>query len=51
MFVEIHLTCNLTCCSLQPVGFEQYEVIRSIAEEIRNTAPDARILTTYYCGE
>lgn len=34
----------------EPVGFEQYEVIRSIAEEIRNTAPDARILTTYYCG-
>lgn len=41
----------LTYCSYQPVGFDQYEVIRSMAEEIRTTAPDARVLTSYYCGE
>ncbi|KAG0565178.1 hypothetical protein KC19_8G170500 [Ceratodon purpureus] len=34
----------------EPVGFDQYEIIRSMAEEIRTTAPDARVLTTYYCG-
>lgn len=25
-------------------------MIRSMSEEIRSTAPDARVLTTYYCG-
>lgn len=43
--------CILTCCSYQPVGFEQYENIRRMSEEIRTLAPDARVLTTYYCGE
>jgi hypothetical protein len=34
----------------EPVGLDQYESIRHMAEEITGTAPDARVLTTYYCG-
>lgn len=41
----------MTCSCDQPVGFEQYENIRRMSEEIRTFAPDARVLTTYYCGE
>jgi hypothetical protein len=37
-------------CLYQPVGLDQYESIRHMAEEITGTAPDARVLTTYYCG-
>lgn len=35
----------------QPLGMEQYEHIRNMSEEIRAIAPDARVLTTYYCGK
>lgn len=35
----------------QPLNVEQYEVIRSMSSEIRTYAPDARVLTTYYCGK
>jgi hypothetical protein len=38
-------------CLYQPVGLDQYESIRHMAEEITGTAPDARVLTTYYCGK
>ncbi|XP_028551591.1 uncharacterized protein LOC110104675 isoform X4 [Dendrobium catenatum] len=34
----------------EPLNAEQYEVIRSMSREIRTYAPDARVLTTYYCG-
>lgn len=34
----------------EPLSLEQYDIIRSMSEEIRATAPDARVLTTYYCG-
>ncbi|KAL6656849.1 hypothetical protein ACP70R_004629 [Stipagrostis hirtigluma subsp. patula] len=34
----------------EPVNVEQYDVIRSISNELRTYAPDVRILTTYYCG-
>ncbi|KAH7405124.1 hypothetical protein KP509_15G057500 [Ceratopteris richardii] len=34
----------------EPLNLEHYEMIRSMSEEIRCTAPDARVLTTYYCG-
>lgn len=37
--------------SLQPLNLEHYEAIRSMASEIQAYAPDARIMTTYYCGE
>lgn len=36
---------------VQPLNIEQYNGIRSMASEIHAYAPDARILTTYYCGE
>jgi len=29
---------------------EQYDSIRNMASEIHAYAPDARILTSYYCG-
>ena len=29
---------------------EQYESFRNMASEIHAYAPDARVLTTYYCG-
>ncbi|MCD7465204.1 hypothetical protein HAX54_000782 [Datura stramonium] len=35
---------------VQPLNIEQYNAIRSMASEIHAYAPDARILTTYYCG-
>ncbi|CAM6094606.1 unnamed protein product [Calypogeia fissa] len=34
----------------EPLGMEQYGHIRNMSEEIRAIAPDARVLTTYYCG-
>ncbi|OAE31691.1 hypothetical protein AXG93_3384s1650 [Marchantia polymorpha subsp. ruderalis] len=34
----------------EPLSLEQYGHIHRMAEEIRSTAPDARVLTTYYCG-
>lgn len=37
--------------SLQPLNLEHYEAIRNMASEIQAYAPDARIMTTYYCGE
>ncbi|KAJ4833943.1 hypothetical protein Tsubulata_016650 [Turnera subulata] len=34
----------------EPLNLEQYESVRSLASEIHAYAPDARVLTTYYCG-
>ncbi|KAJ3673132.1 hypothetical protein LUZ60_006506 [Juncus effusus] len=34
----------------EPLNIEQYNMIRSMSSEIRAYAPDARVLTTYYCG-
>ncbi|KAJ7531124.1 hypothetical protein O6H91_14G033100 [Diphasiastrum complanatum] len=34
----------------EPLSLEQYDVIHSMAREIKSIAPDARVLTTYYCG-
>ncbi|XP_056177270.1 uncharacterized protein LOC115669811 isoform X2 [Syzygium oleosum] len=34
----------------EPLNSEQYDSIRRMASEIHAQAPDARILTTYYCG-
>lgn len=34
----------------EPLNLEQYDKIRSISSEIKAYAPDARVLTTYYCG-
>lgn len=35
---------------LQPLNVDHYDAIRNMASEIHAYAPDARILTTYYCG-
>lgn len=29
---------------------EHYDYVRNMATEIHTYAPDARVLTTYYCG-
>ncbi|XP_022768924.1 uncharacterized protein LOC111312686 isoform X4 [Durio zibethinus] len=34
----------------EPLNMEQYESFRNMASEIHAYAPDARVLTTYYCG-
>lgn len=34
----------------EPLNLEQYDMIRRMSGEIRAIAPDARVLTTYYCG-
>ncbi|MCO5557068.1 hypothetical protein L7F22_010624 [Adiantum nelumboides] len=34
----------------EPLSLEHYDMIRTMSEEIRSSAPDARVLTTYYCG-
>ncbi|XP_051139479.1 uncharacterized protein LOC127257166 isoform X2 [Andrographis paniculata] len=34
----------------EPLNIEQYEALRNMASEIHAYAPDARIMTTYYCG-
>ncbi|KAI5656038.1 hypothetical protein M9H77_24831 [Catharanthus roseus] len=34
----------------EPLNVEHYDNIRNMAREIHAYAPDARILTTYYCG-
>ncbi|WOL11660.1 hypothetical protein Cni_G20424 [Canna indica] len=34
----------------EPLNSDQYELIRSMSNDIRSYAPDARVLTTYYCG-
>ncbi|KAL0360702.1 UNVERIFIED_CONTAM: hypothetical protein Sradi_3754700 [Sesamum radiatum] len=34
----------------EPLNLEHYEAIRNMASEIHAYAPDARIMTTYYCG-
>ncbi|KAK2966648.1 hypothetical protein RJ640_002346 [Escallonia rubra] len=34
----------------EPLNLEQYNSIRTQASEIHAYAPDARVLTTYYCG-
>ncbi|KAK1268003.1 hypothetical protein QJS04_geneDACA006225 [Acorus gramineus] len=34
----------------EPLNTEQYESIRSMSNEIKAYAPNARVLTTYYCG-
>lgn len=35
---------------MQPLNLEHYDSIRTMAAEIHAYAPDARVLTTYYCG-
>ncbi|KAJ8772679.1 hypothetical protein K2173_027856 [Erythroxylum novogranatense] len=34
----------------EPLNLEQYDSVRNMAGEIHAYAPDARVLTTYYCG-
>ncbi|XP_058080319.1 uncharacterized protein LOC131228578 isoform X3 [Magnolia sinica] len=34
----------------EPLNMEQYNAVRSMSTELRTYAPDARVLTTYYCG-
>lgn len=34
----------------EPLNMEQYDSVRRMSSEIRTYAPDARVLTTYYCG-
>ncbi|KAL3845227.1 hypothetical protein ACJIZ3_002630 [Penstemon smallii] len=34
----------------EPLNLEHYEAVRSMASDIHTYAPDARIMTTYYCG-
>ncbi|KAL6012364.1 hypothetical protein ACLOJK_002851 [Asimina triloba] len=34
----------------EPLNMEQYNSVRSMSNELRAYAPDARVLTTYYCG-
>lgn len=34
----------------EPMNIEQYKTLRNMASEIHAYAPDARIMTTYYCG-
>ncbi|KAL9265374.1 hypothetical protein AKJ16_DCAP14999 [Drosera capensis] len=34
----------------EPLNLEHFDSIRSMANEIYSYAPDARVLTTYYCG-
>lgn len=34
----------------EPLRLEQYDKIHSMSGEIKAYAPDARVLTTYYCG-
>ncbi|XP_073119920.1 uncharacterized protein [Henckelia pumila] len=34
----------------EPLNLEHYNAIRDMASEIHAYAPDARIMTTYYCG-
>ena len=35
----------------QPLNLDHYDKIRTMSEEIRSIAPDARVMTTYYCGK
>lgn len=35
----------------QPLNVEHFDSIRKMASEIHAYASDARVLTTYYCGE
>lgn len=46
--------CLMSWCACinfwQPLNLEQYDSIRKMASEIHAYAPDARVLTTYYCG-
>ncbi|CAL5383606.1 unnamed protein product [Camellia sinensis] len=35
----------------EPLNVEQYDSIRNMASEIHAYAPDARVLTTYYCDQ
>ncbi|XP_054797885.1 uncharacterized protein LOC129302962 [Prosopis cineraria] len=34
----------------EPLNLEQYDTVRNMANEIHSYAPEARVLTTYYCG-
>ncbi|EPS70359.1 hypothetical protein M569_04401 [Genlisea aurea] len=34
----------------EPLNLRHYEAMRGMASEIHSYAPDARIMTTYYCG-
>ncbi|KAB5527863.1 hypothetical protein DKX38_021710 [Salix brachista] len=34
----------------EPLNLEQYDMVRNMASKIYAYAPDARVLTTYYCG-
>lgn len=48
------MICLMSWCACinfwQPLNLEQYDSIRKMASEIHAYAPDARVLTTYYCG-
>lgn len=41
---------NYVLAFYQPLNLEQYDAVRNMASDIHAYAPDARILTTYYCG-
>ncbi|KAI9113188.1 hypothetical protein K1719_015713 [Acacia pycnantha] len=34
----------------EPLNMEQYDSVRNMACEVHSCAPEARVLTTYYCG-
>ncbi|KAK4276603.1 hypothetical protein QN277_014733 [Acacia crassicarpa] len=34
----------------EPLNLEQYDSVRNMACEVHSYAPEARVLTTYYCG-
>lgn len=40
-----------TIIPFQPLNLEHYKTLRNMASEVHAYAPDARIMTTYYCGE
>ncbi|KAK6131194.1 hypothetical protein DH2020_035065 [Rehmannia glutinosa] len=52
---QLGLAASIVACSFSgmisvPLNLEHYEAIRNMASEIHAYAPDARIMTTYYCG-
>ena len=46
----IHNQCD-SRSSWQPLNLEQYDMVRNMASKIYAYAPEARVLTTYYCGK
>lgn len=44
------MTTSVISVVAQPLNVEHYDSLRSMAAEIHVYAPDARVLTTYYCG-